>query len=288
MTLPLTPREAARLADQAEALAYADFFAAAPTELRRRLRLSIEQIADATLLLAPGLPITILNRAIGLGLQHDARVEDVRNIAARFRDAGCQAWQLLWSPLARPQNLLSVLSAQGLDFHPVSNWAKMVRGADAPPEIASTLSAAPASAHDAEKAASVITEAFGLPPYVADWFLQLHGRPGWKLYSVKDGDAVVGGGSLFVAGELAWLGMGGVATSHRRRGGQGVLIARRIEGAIGLSARYIFTETGEPVDNEPSPSLNNMKRCGFRKILSRLNLVGSDHLMPSSNGAEKG
>jgi hypothetical protein len=51
-------------------------------------------------------------------------------------------------------------------------------------------------------------------------------------------------------------------------------MARRIEDAITLSARYPSTETGEPVGNEPRPSLNNMKRCGFTRIVSRLNLLG--------------
>jgi hypothetical protein len=281
MTILLASQEAALLADKAEALAYADFFAAAPSELRDRLRLSVQQVADATLLLAPGLPIALLNRAIGLGLQLDARVEDVEDIAARFRGAGSESWQLLWSPYARPQALLAALSARGLDFRAVSSWAKMARGVDAPPRIASALTAEHASADDAEKVARVITEAFGLPPYFADWFLQLHGRPGWTLYAVKDGNSVVGGGSLFVAGELAWLGMGGVTTSHRRRGGQGVLMARRIEDAIALSARYLFTETGEPVGNEPSPSLNNMKRFGFAKIVSRVNLKATADTMSS-------
>jgi hypothetical protein len=57
------------------------------------------------------------------------------------------------------------------------------------------------------------------------------------------------------------------------------MMARRIEDAIALSARYLFTETGEPVGNEPSPSLNNMKRLGFAKIVSRVNLTVPDDTM---------
>ena len=88
MTITPNPHQLAVLADEAEILAYADFFAAAPSELKRRLALSVQQVADAPLLLAPGLPIALFNRAIGLGLCHDAGMEEVEEIVARFREAG--------------------------------------------------------------------------------------------------------------------------------------------------------------------------------------------------------
>jgi hypothetical protein len=67
---------------------------------------------------------------------------------------------------------------------------------------------------------------------------------------------------------------GAVRTSHRRRGGQGALMARRIADAVAAGARYLVTETGEPMADEPNPSLANMKRCGFVTVASRLNFVG--------------
>jgi hypothetical protein len=48
-------------------------------------------------------------------------------------------------------------------------------------------------------------------------------------------------------------------------------MARRISDAIAAGCRHIVTETGEPVGDEPNPSLSNMMRCGFRKVASRLN-----------------
>ncbi len=113
-----------------------------------------------------------------------------------------------------------------------------------------------------------------MPAVMAPWLVQLRGRPGWQMYAVTDGREVVGGGCLFLSGELALLGMGCIAASHRRRGGQGALMARRIEAAIAAGARHIFTETGEPAAGESNSSLNNMHRCGFVKVVSRLNFVG--------------
>ena len=39
-------------------------------------------------------------------------------------------------------------------------------------------------------------------------------------------------------------------------------------------ARHLVTETGEPMGDEPNPSLANMNRCGFVTVASRLNFVG--------------
>jgi GNAT superfamily N-acetyltransferase len=119
-----------------------------------------------------------------------------------------------------------------------------------------------------------IVAAFEMPPFMAEWLAALHGQPHWRIYAVTDGTQVVGGGCLYVSGELAWLGMGGVLASHRRRGGQGALMARRIADAIEAGALHIVTETGEPIADEPNPSLANMKRCGFVTVASRLNFAG--------------
>jgi hypothetical protein len=45
----------------------------------------------------------------------------------------------------------------------------------------------------------------------------------------------------------------------------------RIGLAIDAGCTEIVTETGEPVGDEPSPSLRNMRACGFSQAYSRLN-----------------
>jgi hypothetical protein len=68
--------------------------------------------------------------------------------------------------------------------------------------------------------------------------------------------------------------------------GQGALFARRIQDAIGLSARHLFTETGEPAGSVPNPSLSNTRRCGFVKVVSRLNLANPS--VTTETGRESG
>lgn len=268
------PLDAARLADDIEAQAYADLFLAAPAPLKARLGLRVERVADATLLLAPGLPASMFNRAIGLGLRQEARVRDVEAIIEAYRRAGSGDWWLHWNPLARPEDMPRRLAQKGFTQPARRAWAKMLRAAAAPPTVASDLRIEPASPAAAAEVARIAAEAFEMPPFMAEWLFCLHGRPRWRMYAVGEGSTVVGGGYLFTDGKLAWLGMGSVAPPQRRRGGQGALMARRIADAAAAGARWIVTETGEPIGDEPNPSLANMKRCGFAAVASRLNFAG--------------
>lgn len=270
----LMPRAAATIADDAEAAAFADFYAAAPQGLRERLGLRVEKIAGATLLLAPGLPDTMFNRALGLGLRSEADASQVESVTSLYRVAGCPRWWLHWNPYSSPAGFEQELAAMGFTQPTRRSWAKVLRGTQAAPTIATDLGTAPAVGEQVGAVTRAITTAFEMPPFMPDWLGSLHARPNWRLYAVTDGAEVVGGGCLYLSEDFAWLGMGAVLPSHRRRGGQGALMARRIADSIEAGARYIVTETGEPVADEPNPSLANMKRCGFVTVASRLNFAG--------------
>jgi GNAT superfamily N-acetyltransferase len=272
--MSLSTREAAILADDAEALAFEDLFAAAPEALRTQLGLRVEHVADATLLLAPAMPTAMFNRTIGLGLRREATQEDVQAIADVYRAARCGVWWLHWNPLAVPATMPQTLAEMGFTQPARRSWAKVLRSSQSAPQIATDLRISPVTDAQVADATQAIATSFDMPPFMANWMQALHRRAGWTIYSVCDGDAVVGGGCLFMRGDLAWLGMGAVLPSHRRRGGQGALMARRIADAGEAGARHVVTETGEPIAGEPNPSLANMKRCGFEVVASRLNFAG--------------
>lgn len=274
MTSPLAPRAAALLADHIEADAFADMYAAAPTALTATLGLQVRERAGATLLLAPGMPTSMFNRAIGLGMARDATLADVKAVMDAYREAGSTIWWLHWNPFATPADLSQQLPALGFTQPPRRSWAKMLRSTAAAPAIDSDLEITLARGTQIAEVTQAITHAFEMPPFMANWLRQLHGRPRWRTYAVTAGDRVVGGGCLFIDGDTAWLGMGAVLASHRRRGGQGALMTRRIRDAFDAGARYVVTETGEAIGDEPNPSLANMKRCGFETVAARLNFAG--------------
>lgn len=270
----LSAHQAAVIADDAEAQAFDDLYAAAPEALRSRLGLRVDRSADATLLLLPGVPSPMFNRVIGLGLKRPASESHVEALARCYRDAGCATWWLHWNPHAAPAELASRLPAMGFTLPARRTWAKVLRGTEPPSRVETDLKIAHATDAQAPEAVQAIVEAFDMPGFMADWLRCLHGRPRWRIYAAMDGAQVIGGACLYTRGDLAWLGMGAIRASHRRRGGQRALMEQRIGDAIEDGARYIVTETGEPVGDEPNPSLANMKRCGFTTVASRLNFAG--------------
>jgi len=112
-----------------------------------------------------------------------------------------------------------------------------------------------------------------MPASLAPWFESLANRPDWRAVAAFDHDQVVGGGYLHLQGTRAWLGAGGVRPEARRHHAHRALMAARIRLAIEAGCTLIATETGEPVGEEPNPSLRNMTACGFTLAYSRLNLA---------------
>lgn len=267
----MSPREEAVLADRAEAAAYADIYDAAPEALRRQLGLRVEHVGGATALLAPRLPTTMFNRVIGVGLDRPAAAADLAALRRLYRDAGAGAWWLHWSPFAAPDGGTAWLLGQGFTAPARRSWAKMLRATAAPPRAASDLEVAEATEAQAAEVGASVATCFGMPPFMGDWIAALHRRPGWRVYALTDAARVVGGGCLFIGDDAGWLGMGAVLPSHRGRGGQAALMARRIADAGAAGRAWAVTETGEVIGDEPNPSLANMVRSGFRCVASRLN-----------------
>lgn len=270
----LSPRDAAILADDVEAAAFVDLYDAAPADLKSKLGIRVERIADATLLVAPGIPSSMFNRAIGLGLRQPAEVRSVEAIVDAYRRAGVKAWWLHWNPWSSPDNFPACAIEQGFTVPERRSWAKMLRSTQSPPARATDLSIAIARDSQAETTARIIATVFEMPPFMGEWIRALQGRSKWKLYAVADGTDIVGGGCLFVDARGGWLGMGAIAPTHRRRGGHSALMARRIADSAIEGVPYAITETGEPKGEEPNPSLENMRRNCFEQVASRLNYIG--------------
>ena len=267
----MSPREEAILSDRAEEAAFVDMYDAAPAALKAQLGLRVERVGGATALIAPRMPTTMFNRVIGLGLDQPATAGDLGELRRLYGDAGMGAWWLHWNPFAAPDGGAEWLTTQGFTLPARRSWAKMLRASAEAPRIATDLGIAPAAAARVAEVTACIAQCFGMPPFMGDWIAALHGRPGWRVYAVTDGAQVVGGGCLFIGPDAGWLGMGAVLPSHRRRGGQGALMAHRIADTGAAGRAWAVTETGEAIGDEPNPSLAIMVRTGFRCVASRLN-----------------
>lgn len=267
----LAAGEKAAISDAVEARAFRALWEAAPGELAAQLGLRIQEVAGATLLIAPGLPTPMFNRAIGLGWQSPATPDDANAIAAAYRAAAVPNWWLHWNPHARPTGFEAVLESRGFGLPQRRSWAKMLRRADNPPQAETSLDIEQVQGEAARQVALIASAAFEMPPFMAEWLACLC-TGAWRMYAIRDGASIVGGGCLYLEAQAGWLGVAAVAPSHRGRGGQVALMARRIAEAGRAGASWVVTETGEPTTaGEANPSLANMKRCGFETVSSRLN-----------------
>lgn len=271
----LDPSVAARISDAIEAQAFASMYAAAPRELAQRLGLAVQQYGGVTALVAAHVPSTMFNRALGLGLELGldtaATDADLTRLLELYRAAGVSSWWLHWNPYAQPQDFERHIAARGFTQPRRRAWAKFLRGPQPAPAVITELSVRGPAPAEVAATANAITAAFEMPAFMVDWIAALAVHPAWRLYCVADGRQIVGGGCLFVAGTRAWFGLGAVLPSHRKRGGQRALLAQRMADAIALGCTELVTETGEPIADEPNPSLANILRSGFVRVAVRQN-----------------
>ena len=257
--------------DAAEALAYRDMFAAAPAALARSLGLETRELAGATLLIAPGIPVPEFNRVLGLGNGAAVSEAQLDAVAAAFRSAGVGSWWVQVSPAAHSSALIARLGARGFTPPKRRAWVKMSRGSDRPPAVACGADVRAPRPGELPALAEAVCAAFDMPAAIAPWLAALAARPGWRAAAAVLDGAVVGGGFLHLQGETAWLGASGVRAAARGRHVHRALMALRIGQAMEAGCALVTTETGEPVGEEPNPSLRNMRACGFSAAYSRLN-----------------
>lgn len=275
MPQTLSPKELAQLVESTEGEAYAEMFHAAASALSVRA----ERIGSAIVLIAPEIPIILFNRVIGLGVQGPASEAMLDQIRSLYCSAGVTRYAVQLNPVARPAILPTWLSARG--FQRRDSWAKVYRPALPPIEISTDLHIRVIGREDADVFAQVACSAFGMPPVLAPMLTATIGQPGWRHYLAFDGDPESGAGNalavataaLRVQDGVGWLGIGSTLPTHRRRGAQGALMARRIQDGATLGCRWLVTETGEDTEEQPNSSYHNMMRSGFALAFLRANYL---------------
>jgi hypothetical protein len=140
----------------------------------------------------------------------------------------------------------------------------MIRSTEWPPETTTDLRIAEIGVEARQTFIDTCLAGFGMPSNFGPSLGAAIGRPGWHHYRGYDGTHPVAVGALFVDGGIGWLGFGATVASHRNRGGQGAIMARRIRDAKALNCLVVHTETGAETPESPNPSYRNMVRtCLF-------------------------
>jgi hypothetical protein len=264
-------------AERVERAALADLHAAAPSDAARDLGLRLETIDGALVSIAERDPTILVNRTIGLGVEHAAIEKTVAEIVSRYSAAGLARYFVHLDPSAEPGQLSGWLESAGLT--PYSRaWAKFVRDADtSPQQPESDLEVRLAGSEHAEWFGRIASQGFGLGPSWHPVLAGLVDRPGWRVYLSFDAGEPAGCAAMRLNDGVAWLDWAATSPEFRRRGSQGVLLARRIADAVDLGVRLIATATGEAVPGDPQHSYRNILRAGFRLSHSRANWVPAPH-----------
>ncbi len=250
----------------AEAEAYA--------RLHDAVGLPWSKIGGTTCIATPGLPTTMLNRSMSLGLEAPATDEALDEIDAWFRGFGVQ-YAIAVSPLAQPDDLADRLRARSFtDGYP---WAKFSRGIEDPELLQTQLEVRPvADEEEARRFGAVIAAAYAMPPAVADGFAGVAAARDLDCFVAWDGAEPAGAAALFTHGEVGWFGVAGTAPEHRRKGAQNALMAARIRRARELGCAVLTTETGALEPGRPSNSYRNILRAGFELRFVRPNLISPE------------
>jgi hypothetical protein len=257
--------------EMAEAIAGRDLYAAV-RERHEALGAAWVEIGGAFAFALRGIDNPFFNRVLGLGITQPATHDDVAAVDAFYRDLG-REWSVVMLPEpTNPPELVEWIEAAG--WTRSRRWPKLWRSLDGDlPEPRTDLRIERVGQDRAEDFVRIVATTFEFAPDVAPFAAAVMGRPGWSHYVGFDGDAAVATGAMFVTEGVAWLGFGATLESHRGRGAQSAMFARRLADARAAGCRLAITETGEDTPEEPNPSYRNMLRAGFEVAYFRPNFV---------------
>ena len=267
----LATQQAALLVESAETAAWANYYTCAPLEFAVQYGVAVQRAGSACLTMMTGIDSWFFNRINGLGLEEPTTETMLDNAIAVLKSAGCKDYTIQLSPLAQPPALTEWLKTRGMRVR--SKWAKMIRGNEPAPSVRCDLRIESIGAESAAIFGKILLETFEMPPILLPMMSCHLGKPGWINYLGYDGDRPVATASMFISGDIAWLGMGSTLASHRGRGAQSAMFARRIEDGRKAGCQWFVTETGEDTPESPNPSHRNMLRAGFKLVYMRPNYV---------------
>jgi GNAT superfamily N-acetyltransferase len=247
-----------------------DLYRAAPEDFRIEHAVDFRDIGSTTCMTCRGIePASMFCRAVRLGVGPAATRTEIDDVLAYMDGLGLR-YAIPVAPQSQPPELSSWLENRG--FTRGYAWMKFCRPCTDAPPATTELDIRVIDQEHGEPFGRVVADGFGLP-LLAPWVEALAGRKNWVCVIAFDSNTPVGAGAAYVNGGYAWLGFGATLPSHRRKGAQAALLARRLSEAAARGARVAVTETGERLPDKPSNSYRNILRAGFAEAYLRQNYL---------------
>lgn len=244
---------------------------AAPQALREALGLQSFIRGSGLASIAAALPSSaiVINRVIGLGLETPATRDVVREIVDRYHNAGVARFFINRHPEAGPPEMVDWMLEAGLEK--ARGWQKFERDPVFAPIVETNLSIRRIGPEEGRSFARIVCDAFDLGDAAVPWIAALAGRDDWHLFMSFDNGEPAGTGALFYHNDCAWTDFGATAPKFRQRGSQAALLAARIDHAVNLGCRRLYTCTGKEVPGDPQYSYKNILKAGFRETYIKEN-----------------
>lgn len=266
--------------EHSEAEALFQFETGVPEAARLALGINAARIGGAVVLSVRNDPTRFWSKALGFGRTAAVTAEVIAEACAFYRAEGTERAVFQLAPEAIPEDWAEICAREGITAG--TSWVKVVaevgdvvaRADDPDRRKADGLRVASVEPGDADRWASVMLRAFGMPEeHYGDMVAATVARPEWHPQGAWLGEEIVGAGTVCIVGESAQMFGGAVLPEARNRGGQTELLIARARVADELGCRLLISETGAETDGHHNPSLSNMLRLGFEIAYERRNWV---------------
>lgn len=263
----------ARIAESAEAEFVLAMAQAAPEDVSKELGMHQARIGGGIVTAMEHDPTGgFWSKGLGFGFTEPFGEGVVDEVLTFFEESRVPAAVVQVSPLASPSTWSDALAARGLT--PSRTWVKFVSEIRLIPHPRTELEVREIAEEDLDEFAKIYTVGFGMPEGpLTKLFRALPGAPGWQCFGAWDGSDLVSVANLFVAGDVGVLGGAATLPDKRGRGGQTALMSVRVAAAAAAGCAWISSETGSESEEEPNPSLHNMRRLELGELYTRTNWV---------------
>lgn len=246
----------------------------ASAETKERLGLRTARIGGGIVAVAANDPTGgFFNVCVGLGQSERLTAAVLAEVTAFATESHAPLLCLQVAPGADPEEWEELLTEAGAA--PSRSWVKFATEHPAVPTAETDLRIERLGPEHGVDFGRVFTLGFGMPLEggLPEWFAEIPTWEGFTTYGAWDDGELVGAANLFVSEHSAVLAGAATLPARRGLGAQSALMARRIEDANALGARWVTSETGAETPEMPNPSLHNMRRIGLSERYERQNWI---------------
>jgi GNAT superfamily N-acetyltransferase len=200
-----------------------------------------------------------MNRAYLCGTEPGMDFDSIARLIELFISQGVKRFFVWLSPGPDMDTMRRWLEGSGLSRIRRTGYPTLCRERRSPVQFATDLDIREVSVEDVVAARDHLGETL--------WpeFARSAGKEGFFHYMAFDGGRPVAIAALCVFEDLGYLMAAATAESHRRRGAQQALIARRVERAEQIGCSIMVSETLYMLEH----SYRNLQRAGFQQVYEK-------------------